>query len=86
MTRVAIVLCTAIVMHAQLARGQSMAVEVAQTIGHSTEDLTAAATQLRTFGDVGPGVHFNVEAAWAARSADGAMRLAVRTRTAIASR
>src|SRR6185436_1943620 len=69
--RRALVLCAAMaVIHATLARGQSTAVEVAQTVGRSTEGVSAAATQLRTFGDVGPGVHFNVETSWAARSED----------------
>src|SRR5258708_3999736 len=56
--------------HAQVASGQSLAVEVDQTAGHSTENVSAAGTQFRTFGEVKPGLRFNVEAAWAVRSAD----------------
>ncbi|MES1256280.1 MAG: hypothetical protein ABUS56_11760 [Acidobacteriota bacterium] len=43
---------------------------MAQTVGYSSQNITAGATQIHTFGEVGAGVRFNVEASWAARSAD----------------
>jgi hypothetical protein len=67
----AVILCAAVATgQAHTARSQSVAVELAQTVGQSTEGVTAAATQLRTFGETGPGIRFDVEAAWAARSSD----------------
>jgi hypothetical protein len=70
MTRLAFAVALTGVMHAHVASGQSLAVEVDQTVGHSTEGVSAAGTQLRTFGEVTPMIRFKVEAAWAARSAD----------------
>jgi hypothetical protein len=70
MKRLAFAVALAGVMHAHVASGQSLAVEVDQTVGHSTEGVSAAGTQLRTFGEVTPMIRFKVEAAWAARSAD----------------
>ena len=67
----AVVLCAAIgAVCGRPAQCQSVAVEVTQTVGHSTEDVNAAATQLRAFGEAGAGVRFDVETAWAARSVD----------------
>ena len=40
------------VMQAAVASRQSVTVEVAQTVGFSTDDVAAAATQVRAFGDV----------------------------------
>jgi hypothetical protein len=69
--RVAITLAVAGVMHATAAQSQSMAVELAQNAGYSTENVAALATQLRAFGEIPSGVRFTVEGAWAARSAAG---------------
>jgi hypothetical protein len=59
----------AIVSHATVASSQSVAVEINQTVGVSTENVAAAATQVRAFGEAVAGVRFMGEAAWAARSA-----------------
>jgi hypothetical protein len=50
------------------AHGQSITAEAALTGGYSTDDVMAAATQLRVFGDVKGGIRFFGEAAWAGRS------------------
>jgi len=70
MKRLALALGLAVLTHAHVASGQSLAVEVDQSVGHSTENVSAAGTQIRTFGELQPGFRFNVEAAWAVRSAD----------------
>ena len=70
MKRSAFVAPIVMLLWAAAANGQSASVEVDQTVGYSTDDLTAAATQVRAFGNVAPGTRFKVEAAWAARSAD----------------
>jgi len=48
--------------------GQSITAEAALTGGYSTDDVIAAATQVRLFGDVKGGIRFFGEAAWAGRS------------------
>src|SRR5260221_14143572 len=68
MRRLAILVALIGMVQAHMAHAQSIAVEVDQTIGRSTEDISVAATQFRTFGELKPGIRFNVEAAWAARS------------------
>ena len=50
---------------ANVARAQSIATEVAVTAGVSTEEISAAATQLRAFGDIEGGIRYYAEAAWA---------------------
>lgn len=50
------------------AAAQSVTVEASQTAGYSSEDIGAAATQVRAFGDVAGGVRFMTEAAWGVRS------------------
>jgi len=52
----------------RLAHGQSVTAEAAVTGGYSTDDVTAAAAQVRLFGDVTGGIRFFGEAAWAGRS------------------
>lgn len=56
------------VLLANTAYSQALSVEAAQTGGYSTDRVSAAATQVRVFGDAVAGVRFNLEAAWAARS------------------
>lgn len=46
---------------------QSLAGEVSQTVGVSTDDVTAAATQARVFGEALGGVRFTAEAVWGAQ-------------------
>jgi hypothetical protein len=50
------------------AQGQSLSAEVVQTVGHTTDESTAAATQVRVFGDAFSGVRFTAEGAWAKRT------------------
>src|SRR5712691_4500414 len=50
------------------AAAQSLTIESAATAGTSTEEVSAAATQFRAFGDVTSGVRFFVEGAWAHRT------------------
>jgi hypothetical protein len=64
----AALLSAAIVAHAGVASSQSVAVELSQTIGASTEDVTAAATQIRAFGELAGGMRFMGEGAWGGRS------------------
>jgi hypothetical protein len=71
MIRLALTLSALMATSAQTARAQTIAVEADQTIGQSSEGITAVASQLRVFGEGGAGIRFNVEGAWAARSADG---------------
>jgi len=59
-----------VLMWAGSANGQSASVEVDQTVGYSTDDLAAGATQVRAFGDITAGTRYMVEGAWGARSAD----------------
>ena len=47
--------------------GQTVNVDVSQTVGYSTDDVTAAATQVRGFGELKSGVRFMAEASWAGR-------------------
>ena len=51
---------------AREAAAQSLTTEAAVTAGASTENVAAAATQLRAFGDVGGGWRFYGDASWAA--------------------
>ena len=44
---------------------QSVTTEVDLTVGYSTQDIEAIATQLRAFGDVGRGWRFYADATWA---------------------
>ena len=56
-----------LVLFASVAAAQSIATEVDVTAGYSTEDVSAAATQVRAFGEIGNGIRFFGEAAWGAR-------------------
>jgi hypothetical protein len=47
------------------ARAQSVTAEAAMTAGVSSDEIAAAATQLRAFGDAPFGIRYFVEAAWA---------------------
>lgn len=71
MTRIAILIAIAAVLAPAPVAAQAVTAEVAQTIGHSTDDSTAAAVQGRMFGEAIGGVRFTTEGAWAARSGDG---------------
>ena len=72
MTGVRIAVCISCVLHAPVARAQSissMTTEAAVSSGASTDNETAAvATQLRGFGEVGPQIRYYAEAAWATSS------------------
>ena len=53
-----------------IAGGQTMTAEAAVSAGVSTEEISAAAVQVRAFGDVKAGIRFFTETAWATRSSD----------------
>jgi hypothetical protein len=60
--------CGALLVSAPTAQAQSLVVDANQTVGFSTEDVEAVATQLRASGEIVAGIRFMVEGAWAARS------------------
>jgi len=60
-------LTTLLVLGASAAAAQAISTEVDVTAGYSTEEISAAATQIRAFGEVPGGVRFFGEAAWGAR-------------------
>ena len=71
MKRFANALFVTSVLHASVAHGQSVGVELAQSGGYSTEQVAAVATQLHAFGELPRSrLRLNVEVAWAVRSAD----------------
>ena len=49
---------------------QTVAAEATQSVGVSTEDIAGASTQVRVLGEAMPGLRFQVEGAWGARSND----------------
>jgi hypothetical protein len=53
------------------AAGQSIAAEVSQTVGVSSADNSAAATQARVFGETWSGLRFTAETIWGARYGTG---------------
>jgi hypothetical protein len=69
MTRFVLPVLLAVLAQSSPANCQT-SVELTQSIGGSTEDVAAAATQLRVLGDVWAGIRFGAEAAWGARSTD----------------
>jgi hypothetical protein len=71
MTRAALLAALALAAAALPAGGQTLAVEAQQSIGTSSESITAGATQLRLLGDLGRGLRVDVEGAWGARSGGG---------------
>jgi hypothetical protein len=65
--------CAALALCAVPASAQRVAVEGTHSVGASTEDLTAAGTQVRVFGEAGEalrGLRFQVEGSWGWRSED----------------
>jgi hypothetical protein len=60
--------CAASLLTVADAHAQSITAETAVTGGYSTDDVTAAAVQLRAFGEVAGGVRFFGEVAWARTS------------------
>jgi hypothetical protein len=72
-SRLATLACVAIAVaipaHAQSAR-DPLTMELTQSGGASTDDVAAAATQVRAFGELGQGIRYLAEGAWAGRSAD----------------
>jgi hypothetical protein len=63
----ALAITALLVLCASVAAAQTVATEVDITAGYSTEDVSAAATQIRAFGEVRGGIRFFGEAAWGAR-------------------
>ena len=68
MTRAILIAMLAATLHASPARAQSLTAEADVTGGYSTDEVAAAALQLRAFGDLKAGVRFFLETAWARRS------------------
>ena len=54
-----------------VAQGQTTAVEIGQSVGVSTENITGAGTQVRVLGEPVSGLRFELEGAWGVRSGDG---------------
>jgi hypothetical protein len=67
-SRLVPIVCAFICLPALTARAQSVVVDASQTAGYSTEDVGAAATQVRVSGDAPAGIHLFAEGAWAVRS------------------
>lgn len=61
-------LCVAALSCARPALAQKPTVEFSQTVGYSTEEVGAAGTQARAFGEVFSGLRFTIEGAWGTRS------------------
>ena len=57
-------------LHAATVSGQTAAVEVTQSVGMSSESISAAGLQVRFLGEALPGLRWNMEGAWATRSRD----------------
>jgi len=55
---------------AQTPSGPPITVDVTQSAGASTDEVAAAALQVRAFGELGAGIRYLAEGAWAGRSAD----------------
>jgi len=71
MTRALAALSAVFLLNGGAASGQALAVEVTQSVGTSSESISAAGTQIRLLGEPVPGFRWNVEGAWATRSRDG---------------
>jgi hypothetical protein len=61
----------AVLLQATASRGQSATVDVTQSAGYSTEQVAAAATQAKAFGDAWAGIRYTT-------ALDGALTYAVR--------
>lgn len=65
-----VVACLTSLVGANVGWAQSVTTEAAVSAGVSTDEISAAATQLRAFGDVQGGIRYFTEAAWARVSDD----------------
>jgi len=70
MRALVLVMSLACVIHPREAASQSLTAEAAVTGGYSTDDLAAAAAQLRAFGETKGAWRFFGELSWAGRSRD----------------
>ena len=70
MTRWLAALTLVCLSHAAPVGAQTVAAEATQSVSVSTEDIAGAATQVRVLGEAVPGLRFQVEGAWGARSTD----------------
>jgi hypothetical protein len=68
MRALVLIMCAIGLVQPRIARAQSVAAEAALTGGLSTDEVSAAAAQVRVFGDATNGIRFFGEAAWAGRS------------------
>jgi hypothetical protein len=64
------VACLVVACVAAPVRAQSVAIEGTHSAGATTEDIGAAGTQVRVFGEVARGLRFQVEGSWGWRSED----------------
>ncbi len=71
MTRAPILAALGLAAAVAPAGGQTIAVQAQQSIGTSSESITAGATQVRLLGDLGRGLRVDVEGAFGARSGEG---------------
>ena len=71
MTRTPILAMLALAAAVAPAGGQTLAVQAQQSVGTSSESITAGATQVRLLSDLGRGLHVDVEGAWGVRSHSG---------------
>ncbi len=60
--------CGALLARAAGADAQTIALDVDQSAGYSSEDVAAVHTKVRTFGEVGPGIRFSVTGTWGRQS------------------
>ena len=68
MKRALLIALTAAALQPAVADAQSINVEADVTAGYSTDRVSAAATQVRAFGDLKGGIRFYLEGAWARRT------------------
>jgi hypothetical protein len=61
----AIVVALPVLFEVQIAHAQSITTEAALSAGYSTDDVSAAAAQVRAFGDLPGGLRYFGEVAWA---------------------
>jgi hypothetical protein len=68
MSRGGLLVVLTCLVHPCVAHAQSLAVEVNQAAGASSEEIAGAAAQVRLLGEVGPRLRFEVEGAWGDRT------------------
>jgi hypothetical protein len=64
-SKVAVAVLLLVAIDSRFAAAQTLVTELDVSVGHSTDDVHAAGTQLRIFGEAMAGWRFNVEGTWA---------------------